>query len=97
MRDFDHPQVPACNVSQVVLFAPTWVAWPGGYRQLSPRDRFPAKPVTLTGTRSTTTDTAVWTLAHRGYGGGRLDAWVYVSEQPHCKLEQARKMSTSSK
>src|SRR5882757_7129334 len=33
------------------------------------------------GTRSSTTDPAVWTLAHKGYSGsGRLDIWVYPSK-----------------
>jgi hypothetical protein len=33
------------------------------------------------GTVNTTTDPAVWTLAHRGYsGGGRLDVWVYPTK-----------------
>ncbi|MBV8996974.1 MAG: hypothetical protein JO287_25480 [Pseudonocardiales bacterium] len=33
------------------------------------------------GTRQTTRDPAVWTLAHRGYsGGGRLDVWVYPTK-----------------
>ncbi|HCT79289.1 MAG TPA: hypothetical protein DGG94_23135 [Micromonosporaceae bacterium] len=34
------------------------------------------------GTQTSTTDAAVWTLAHKGYSGnGRLGIWVYPTEQ----------------
>lgn len=59
----------------------------GSLRRVSHADTFIRRVVSsktyhpADGTVDTTKDPAIWTLAHRGYGGsGRLDIWVYPTK-----------------